>query len=906
MANETNDKIEGADRPKDDIAPALEALGLMAVPGMGPTGEQVLTRKERSAAKRELKALMRGSKATRRENAKEVKAQRLAKREATKGIRAQIKERDKASGKVAKRMRAKRDRSSNSASLLGYDLMYADGICQVEEGLYSQTIAFPDISYQSAREDKQRQIFDVLCHLLDYFGSDVTVQFNVINTPILKEEIGSRTFFDEEAQATEAAAADARLFNAILNDKVREGVSNIRRSRLLTYAVKAASVEAAVPVLARIRTDVANMLARIGCTVEVLDGHARLSAMNALLNPGRALDFDYERDVTAATGLTTKEAIAPVSIDFKAGGRDASWYATPGTAHAVLVMRSFGSENNDRMLSALADLPIPINITWHVAPMSKSKAVTYVKQRLGWIDKEIIEEQQRAARKGYDFTILPPELAYSKEEAQAVLDDLQTRNQRLYGFCGLIHTYGSDKAELDGRVRQIIDTAKASSVEVETLDFRQRAAMNSMLPLGCNHIEVARMFTTAETAIFVPFATQELDDEGGNYAGQNASSNNLVMVNRKRLASPVGFIAGKTGSGKSFFVKQECEGTILSNPNDQIIIFDRASEFVPLARHHDGTVIELGADSETYQNPFDLSNLSHRSREAQLAFKIDAMLAQAQASAAEAGVGLPEGEQSIITRAVELAFAEAEKKAKARRKHKPGGGVPLLGDFHRILLDEKLCPEPEARTIALRYERFVGGILGFFNNHSNVDWSGRIIDISFKDLPDSMVVFALINMCEAARNQMYKNFDEGRRTWIYIEEIQSLFQYPTVLNYFSRFANEARKFGGIVTGITQDALAMLDTKEARAIVTNADYIMLLKQSQVNREKWVEILGLSGQESESFDEGVDRGCGLLVAGAAHVPIRGGFPKGNALYDLFSTDPNEAEARAAAERLGGQEL
>lgn len=164
-----------------------------------------------------------------------------------------------------------------------------------------------------------------------------------------------------------------------------------------------------------------------------------------------------------------------------------------------------------------------------------------------------------------------------------------------------------------------------------------------------------------------------------------------------------------------------------------------------------------------------------------------------------------------------------------------------------------------------------------------------------------MLVFALINICEAVRNQMYVNFEQGKRTWLYIEEIQSLFRYPTVLNYFSRFANEGRKFGLLLTGITQSAVAMLENEAARNIVLNADFIMLLKQSPLDRREWVDLLNLSIQEEECIDDSVKPGDGLLIAGAAHVPINGQFPKGNELYELFSTNPTEAIEARQREKL-----
>lgn len=133
-------------------------------------------------------------------------------------------------------------------------------------------------------------------------------------------------------------------------------------------------------------------------------------------------------------------------------------------------------------------------VTWFVQPMDKSKAINFVRTRSAWIDKEIIEEQRSAVNKGYDFSILPQELKYSKEETEDVLDHLQNKNQRLYVFTGLIYTYAESKQQLDAQVMRIISTARQNSIEVDTYDYRQRRGLNSVLPLGHNHVEISRMW----------------------------------------------------------------------------------------------------------------------------------------------------------------------------------------------------------------------------------------------------------------------------------------------------------------------------------------------------------------------------------------------------------------------------
>ena len=268
-------------------------------------------------------------------------------------------------------------------------------------------------------------------------------------------------------------------------------------------------------------------------------------------------------------------------------------------------------------------------------------------------------------------------------------------------------TYADTAEALDHQTRQIMAAARQRSIEVEPLAYRQRQGMNSILPLGLNHVDVSRYMTTAQVAIQMPFASQELNQEGGGYYGQSKQSGNLVICNRKKLASPMGFVCGKPGSGKSFSVKREIMNTILAYPDDEVIVFDPAGEYAPVVEPAGGTCIRFSPDTDTFMNPFDLSDVADKANQAQLAFKIDAILALSSATMAEGREGLPEADKSIISRCVELAYMRCEDK----------GRLPVLGDFYELLLDQE---EPEARDIALRYERYVKGALSFFNHQSNV------------------------------------------------------------------------------------------------------------------------------------------------------------------------------------------
>lgn len=226
----------------------------------------------------------------------------------------------------SKEQKRRRRAAKDVYGAVGFDLMYRDGTCQVEDGLFSQTVAFDDISYQSATDDAKKAVFTAWCDLFDYFGADSTVQLTVANTPIPASEIGNRTFFEEREPAT---AGYAREYNKILNDKMREGVSNLTRERYLTFSTGAASADEAAPRLARMRTDAEQTLARMRCQSRKLDGRERLAAINRVLRPGEPLLFDWDM-VGAASNLTAKDLVCPASLDFKPEGLG-SCYKSGGT-----------------------------------------------------------------------------------------------------------------------------------------------------------------------------------------------------------------------------------------------------------------------------------------------------------------------------------------------------------------------------------------------------------------------------------------------------------------------------------------------------------------------------------------------------------------------------------------------
>ena len=190
-----------------------------------------------------------------------------------------------------KNEKKERKRQKGTLELCGYELMLKNGVAQVAPGLFSQTVRFGDITYQCAKKDIRENIYSTMSALYNYFNPDTSVQVTITNEPVPPEEIGNRTFFPKSDPCLDPYVEE---YNRILNDKMREGVSNLKRHRYLTFTTEAEDIDSAIPKLARMRNDCVQALARIKSKAESIDGLEKLRVTRGLLSPLGAFEFDWD------------------------------------------------------------------------------------------------------------------------------------------------------------------------------------------------------------------------------------------------------------------------------------------------------------------------------------------------------------------------------------------------------------------------------------------------------------------------------------------------------------------------------------------------------------------------------------------------------------------------------------
>lgn len=774
---------------------------------------------------------------------------------------------------VAQKKKDKKSRKVriSAQQTIPYVEMCRDGICKVNSRLYTKSIRFEDINYQLAQNEDKTGIFENWCDFLNYFDSSIFVQLSFINQKTNIEDFKKSIHIPEQDDNFNDIRTE---YSDMLQNQLMKGNNGLIKRKYITFGIEAESLRVAKAKLERIEMDVLNNFKSLGVKTYPLSGYERLKVLHDVFNMDNSDPFRFSFDMVARTGLSSKDFIAPTSFDFREG----KCFRMGRTIGAVSFLQILAPEISDRMLADFLDMDTNITVNFHIRTIDQAQAIKRIKSKITDLDKMKIEEQKKAVRSGYDMEIIPSDLATFGGEAKRLLQDLQTRNERMFLVTILIMNTAANRQKLENAVFQTASIAQKYNCALKRLDFQQEEALMSSLPIGLNQVEIERGLTTSSTAVFIPFTTQELFQDGeALYYGLNALSNNMIMVDRKQLKNPNGLILGTPGAGKSFSAKREITNAFLITEDD-IIICDPEAEYFPLVQRLGGQVIRVSPVSPDFINPLDI-NLNYSEEESPLTLKSDFILSMCELIVAGKD-GLQPIEKTIIDRSVRLVYQDY-------LANPVPENMPILEDLYNILRKQD---EPEAQRIATALEIYVHGSLNVFNHRTNVDVNNRLVCYDIKELGKQLKKLGMLIVQDQVWNRVTVNRAQHKSTRYYMDEFHLLLKEEQTAAYSVEIWKRFRKWGGIPTAITQNVKDLLASREVENIFENSDFVYLLNQASGDRQILSKALNISPSQ-QNYITNSNAGEGLIIYGSTIIPFKDDFPRDTQLYRIMTTKPEE---------------
>lgn len=541
--------------------------------------------------------------------------------------------------------------------------------------------------------------------------------------------------------------------------------------------------------------------------------------------------------------VSVKDLIAPsfVEVDFNNLRIEEKYYRT-------LFVVGYPRYVSANWLYSIITFDHPLYISMFIYPTESKVVLDEMKRKIAEMEATV-ETDIKAGK------VVDPNVQVALDDALALQAELAKGAERFFQL-GLYVTVPADSLEeLNEMTKQVDSVLSSLLITSRTAILEMEDGFKSTLPIFYDKLAVWRNMDTTSLAMTFPFSTASLTRNEGIMYGVNQHDGSLIIFDRFTLENANSVILGKSGGGKSFFVKLETLRLLMMDV--EVIILDPENEYRKLTEAMNGEFFEFSLKSQYKINPFQLAVDNPDPDELQN--KLLDLHSLMRVIMGE----LTPSQDALLDRALVLTY---QQKGITQDPESFHNEPPLMEDLFKVFVGMETT---EGKELADRIEKFVSGsAAGIFNQQSNFDIKNKFTVFGIRDLEENLRPIAMYIVLDYIWKIVRK---EKKKRVLIVDEAWYLIKNKDSGSYLYAFAKRARKYLLGLTTITQDAEDFLASNEGKAIITNSSLQVILKQSTAAVDKITEVFYLTGGEKH-FLLSAGVGEGLFFAGQSHVGFR----------------------------------
>ena len=583
------------------------------------------------------------------------------------------------------------------------------------------------------------------------------------------------------------------------------------------------------------------------------------------------LKYSHSRcfDEREASGLSDDELlewVKPKEIAFKANK-----YMIDGVEASILAVADYPLRVKNAWGAELFNIP-NTKVVMHVKPVEKYKAIRRIDKCISDMEtKQIMSEKASEANSA----------EIHKETMDALLDSLQAENESLFDVTLTVTAYNYlNNANYKKNTRRAMLTGnfKASALYGLQIEAFKSAVI---APQSCLK-NYERGINSSSLAAAFPFVRIFVMDKGGIMLGENKTNRYPFIFDLWKRGNLYqnsnAMIIGKSGSGKSFFLK-----SLILNEwanNTRVIVCDPEAEYLTLTRNLKGNIIDVGNAKEGRINPFHIYKiLTEEGTPADPVVTFNTHLKMLESFFKIVLVGASQDVIELINNLVVETYERKGITETTDCSDFKAEDFPLFLD----LLETLQAKDKESmdsltlrdmRTAELYLTKFVSGRYSdIWNAPSTLKTDASIIDFNFQSLfanknnvvanAQMLLVFRFIEQ-EVINARELNRYGKNLHTMIVCDEAHLFIdaKFPIALDFFYQMSKRIRKYNGSFIPATQNVADWNANEELRsktsAIIKNSQYLFIFKLAAPDMKDVLDVY----KAGDSFNE--EEQCMIISA------------------------------------------